>query len=185
MSRLPAPSQTVGPFFHLGLTTNAALGCMASAGAKGERIRLRLRLLDGDGKPVPDGMFELWQADASGKYDHPADKQDKTADAAFCGFGRLATQADGSCTFETIRPGATPGQAPHINLSVFARGLLDRVCTRIYFAGDPALNADPVLTLVPESRRGTLLAQPDPAAAGTWNFDIRLQGESETVFFEV
>ncbi len=174
------PSQTVGPFFHLGLTANATLGCLAGPEARGERIRLRFRLVDGDGVPVPDGIIELWQADASGRYNHPE----------FCGFGRLATGADGTCAFDTIRPGRVPDgkdgwQAPHIGVSVFARGLLARLCTRVYFSDDPMLAEDAVLNLVPEDRRQTLLAHPDPTVPGCWDFDIRLQGERETVFFDI
>jgi protocatechuate 3,4-dioxygenase alpha subunit len=195
MSRAPErlcslPSQTVGPFFHLGLTANAALSCLASPEAKGDRIRLRFRLFDGDGLPVPDGIIELWQADASGKYNHPADTQEREPDPAFCGFGRLATGTDGACTFDTIHPGRLPdgqggGQASHIGVSVFARGLLGRLCTRVYFDSDPALAEDPVLMLVPNDRRRTLIAQPDPASPGCWEFDIHLQGERETVFFDI
>jgi protocatechuate 3,4-dioxygenase alpha subunit len=156
---------------------------------KGERIRIRLRLLDGDGQPVPDGMIELWQADASGKYNHPADTQEPAPDPAFCGFGRLATDADGTCLFDTIRPGPVPDghggcQASHINISVFARGLLGRLCTRLYFDGDPLLDGDGILSLVPANRRQTLVATRD-AASGIWNFDIHLQGERETVFFDI
>jgi protocatechuate 3,4-dioxygenase, alpha subunit len=183
------PSQTVGPFFHFGLTANAALGCLAKPEARGEHIRLRCTLLDGDGAPVPDGMIELWQADAAGRYHHPADTQAGDPDAAFCGFGRLATDAEGRCLFHTVRPGRVPDghgghQAAHINVSVFARGLLARLSTRVYFAGDPALAEDPVLMLAPESRRCTLWARFD-AAAGIWDFEIHLQGERETVFFDV
>ena len=170
------PSQTVGPFFHLGLTGDAALGCLVRPETQGERIHIRFRLLDGDDAPIPDGMIELWQADASGKYN----------DEAFSGFGRLATDADGVCIFETIRPGRVPGeggcQAAHINVSVFARGLLARLCTRVYFEGDPALGDDPILALVPEDRRKTLLAR---SSANEWTFDIHLQGERETVFFDI
>jgi len=109
MSRLCCiPSQTIGPFYHFGLTTNQALGCLATAEAKGEHIRIRFRVLDGDGAPVPDGMIELWQADASGKYHHPADTQEKEPDPSFCGFGRLATDAGGACTFDSVRPGRVP-----------------------------------------------------------------------------
>jgi protocatechuate 3,4-dioxygenase, alpha subunit len=184
------PSQTIGPFYHHGLTSNAALGRLTRAGAKGERVHIRFRLLDGDGAPVPDGMIEIWQADASGRYNHPADPQDRPPDPALCGFGRLATDADGACTFETVYPGRVPDgrggcQASHLNLSVFARGLLGRLCTRVYFEGDPALADDPVFRLVPEDRRGTVLARHDPARPGQWNFDIRLQGENETVFFDI
>ena len=186
----PMPSQTVGPFYHFGLTENAALGCLTRPEAKGEHIALRVRLWDGDGAPVPDGMIELWQADASGKYDHPADAQERAPDAAFRGFGRLATDPDGFCTFETVRPGRVPDgrggcQASHINISVFARGLNARLCTRAYFEGDTALAEDPVLALVPEARRHTLLARRNPANAGQWDFEIHLQGEQETVFFEI
>lgn len=184
------PSQTIGPFYHFGLTTNAALGCLARADAKGERVRLRFRLLDGDGLPVPDGMIELWQADAAGRYDHPADTQERAPDPAFRGFGRLATGDDGCCLFDTIYPGRVPDgrggcQASHINVSVFARGLLGRLCTRVYFEGDPGLGADPVLAVVPEERRRTLLARRDEAHAGQWNFEIHLQGPEETVFFDI
>ena len=184
------PSQTVGPFYHVGLTTNAALGCLARAEAKGERIRVRFRLLDGDGAPVPDGMIEVWQADSSGRYDHPADPREHAPDPAFCGFGRLATGADGACLFDTIYPGRVPDtrgglQAPHLNVSVFARGLLIRLCTRAYFDGDPALAGDAVLALAPEDRRHTLIARRDAADPHQWNFDIHLQGERETVFFEI
>jgi len=173
------PSQTVGPFFHFGLTRNAALGCLAGAQVAGEHLRLRCTLRDGAGAPVPDGMIELWQADAAGRYNHPD----------FGGFGRLATDAEGRCTFETIRPGRVPDgrggcQAAHISVSVFARGLLARLCTRVYFEGDPGLAADPMLALVPEQRRATLLAHWN-AAAGVWEFEIHLQGEKETVFFDV
>jgi len=184
------PSQTIGPFFHFSLTANAALGCLTRPDAKGEHIRIRFRLLDGDGAPVPDGMLEIWQADAAGKYDHPADTQEQAPDAAFCGFGRLATDAAGCCTFETVVPGRVPDgrggcQASHLNLSVFARGLLGRLSTRVYFEGDPALAEDAVLALVPEDRRPTLLARRDPAETALWSFDIHLQGENETVFFDI
>jgi protocatechuate 3,4-dioxygenase, alpha subunit len=193
VSREPArpcclPSQTVGPFFHFGLTTNTALGCLLGPHAQGEHIRLHFRLLDGDGLPVPDGLIELWQADAAGRYNHPADSQ-TAADPDFCGFGRLATDADGCCMFKTVRPGRVPDgrgdfQAPHINVSVFARGLLGRLCTRVYFEGDPALGEDSILGLVPPARRRTLLARPD-GDSGDWNFDIYLQGDRETVFFDI
>ena len=179
------PSQTVGPFYHFSLTTNPALGCLTTDATQGERIRLRLRILDGDGAPIPDAMIELWQADAAGKYDHPADPQSQVPDPAFRGFGRLPTDADGTCIFETIRPGRVPDghgnlQAPHINVSVFARGLLDRLCTRVYFEND---GNDPVLAIVPEDRRQTLIARHHDTSE--WRIDIHLQGEQETVFFEV
>jgi len=184
------PSQTIGPFFDFGLTANEALGCLAGPAATGQRIRLRLRLLDGAGEPVPDGMLELWQADANGIYRHPEDPRHSSADAAFTGFGRLASGANGVCVFETIRPGSADAShmravgAAHINLTVFARGLLGHLTTRIYFADDEALATDPVLALVPAERRSTLIAVPDAADPDRWNLDIHLQGEHETVFFD-
>jgi protocatechuate 3,4-dioxygenase alpha subunit len=186
MDFTPTPSQTVGPYLHLGLTDARSISRIASDGAKGERVWLTFRVLDGDGVPVPDAMIEVWHADSEGNY-----PQDHNADgAAFRGFGRLATAEDGSCTFETIRPGRVPGpaqtvQAPHINVSILGRGILKRLSTRAYFAGESANAADPVLALVPENRRATLLAQPDPARASHWIFDVRLRGEGETVFFDV
>jgi protocatechuate 3,4-dioxygenase alpha subunit len=188
--RTPTPSQTVGPFFHLGCTDNDSVGSLVTATTKGERIRLTCRVLDGNGAPVPDAMIEIWQANAAGRYNHPEDTQEKTLDPGFSGFGRLASDADGSCTFETIKPGRVAGmngkeQAPHINVSVFARGVLKRLATRAYFAGDPANAEDAVLALVPQERRGTLLAQPSSNGGNDWQFDIHLSGNSETVFFDV
>lgn len=190
MDLVPSPSQTIGPFFHFALTTNDDLGRLAGPGAQGERIRLVCRVLDGDGAAVTDAMVELWQADAGGKYNHPEDAQAKTPDPAFRGFGRLSTDADGACMFETVKPGRAPGcqaalQAPHVNVSIFARGLLQRLVTRIYFAGDPANPEDEVLALAPPDRRDTLMAHPDPEHPGVWNFEIHLCGERETVFFDV
>ena len=187
MDLTPTPSQTVGPYLHLGLTDARSISLVAGDGAKGERVWLTFRVLDGDGVPVPDAMIELWQADSEGNYVHQESRADG---AAFLGFGRLATAGDGSCTFETIRPGCVPGpgetvQAPHINVSILGRGILKRLSTRLYFVGEPANAADPVLTLVPENRRWTLLAQPDPARTSNWIFDVHLRGEGETVFFDV
>jgi len=185
-----SPSQTIGPFYHFALTPNAAQGCMAVPGAKGERIRVCFRLVDGDGAPVRDGMIEIWQANAAGKYEHPEDVVMQTADPAFCGFGRLPTDEEGRCVFETVRPGRVADgrggcQASHLNVTIFARGLLMHLHTRVYFEGDAALAEDPVLALVPEDRRATLLARRDAAQPAQWNFDIRLQGEDETVFFDL
>jgi len=190
MSRLAAlPSQTVGPFFHFALTTNSALGVMAGPGAQGERIRLRLRLLDGEGAPVPDGIFELWQADANGVYRHPGDGRVSECDQSFHGFGRMQTDADGVAIFETVRPGRVADdrggwQSPHINVIIFARGLCSHLFTRIYFDGDPSLDSDYAFSAVPADRRATLLARrgTDP---GLWTHDIRLQGADETVFFDL
>jgi protocatechuate 3,4-dioxygenase alpha subunit len=187
MDFTPTPSQTVGPYLHLGMTDARSVSRVAGDGAKGERLWLTFRVLDGEGVPVPDAMIEVWQADSEGNYVHPVGNADRTA---FGGFGRMATAEDGSCTFETIRPGCVPGlaetiQAPHINVSILGRGILKRLSTRLYFAGEPANAADPILALVPENRRSTLLAQPDPARSGNWIFDVHLRGEEETVFFDV
>jgi protocatechuate 3,4-dioxygenase alpha subunit len=185
------PSQTVGPFFSFGLTTDrTALRRIAGPDAKGERVLLMCRVLDGDGAPVPDAMLEIWQADAAGKYNHPDDPQEKAADPACGGFGRMGTSEEGSCEFETIKPGRVPGpgnvlQAPHLNLAIFARGMLRQLYTRIYFDGDAANDQDPVLALVPKERHETLMAHREPARPGGWRFDIHLQGDNETVFFDV
>jgi protocatechuate 3,4-dioxygenase, alpha subunit len=190
MDFVPIPSQTVGPYFHLGLTEKHSAACIASSAANGERVWVTCRVFDGDGALVDDAMIEVWQADSEGKYNHPDDLREKQSDPGCNGFGRLGTAADGSCRFETIKPGSVPGRAgvpqvPHLNLAVFARGLLNHLYTRIYFAGDPGNEKDPVLGLVPQERRGTLMAQPDPARSGHWCFDIHLCGELETVFFDV
>jgi protocatechuate 3,4-dioxygenase alpha subunit len=192
--RIATASQTVGPFFHFGLARDEALGQVASAETAGERIRLRIRVIDGDGVPLPDALIELYQADADGRYAQPP----------FSGFGRLATDQNGVCSFETIKPGPVSDgrgglQASHINLCLFARGLLRHVYTRIYFDGDSRLTSDPILALVPVSRRPTLIARLETNDAAsfdahapsgearelTWDFLIRLQGEHETVFFDV
>jgi protocatechuate 3,4-dioxygenase alpha subunit len=190
MEMVPIPSQTAGPFFHLGLTTTRSVPRIADSSAKGQRVSLTCRLLDGDGNPVSDGMIEIWQADADGKYNHPDDTQEKTSDPAWFGFGRVGTSEDGSCIFETIKPGRVPGpgnalQAPHLTLAIFARGMLKQLYTRVYFAGDAANSDDPILALVAPARRETLLAQPEAAGPGRWKFDIHLQGDQETVFFDV
>jgi protocatechuate 3,4-dioxygenase, alpha subunit len=165
-------SQTVGPFFSFGLTTNAALGRMAGPDTPGERIRLVIRVIDGAGMPVPDAMVELWHADHGG---------------AFL-FGRLPTDPDGACAFDTVYPGrAAPDarDAAHVNLCVFMRGLLRHLYTRLYFAGDPSLETDAVLAAVPAGRRDTLIARRDEAAPSTWTFDLHLQGDRETVYFDL
>jgi protocatechuate 3,4-dioxygenase alpha subunit len=177
---IATPSQTVGPFFHFGLATNDALGKIAGPDTPGERIRVRVRVLDGDSEPVPDALVEVYQADASGAY----------RQVPFTGFGRLPTQDDGTCLFETIvpgpvRPGTGDVQAPHINVCLLARGLLRQVYTRMYFIGHALNAADPLLALVPSERHQTLMATPAPGERGLWDFTIRLQGDAETVFFDV
>jgi len=165
-------SQTVGPFFSFGLTTNTALGRLGGPNTRGERIRLEIRLIDGAGAPVPDAMVEIWHADEAGVFL----------------FGRLETDPAGLCAFETIYPGqATTGarEAAHVNLCIFMRGLLRHLYTRVYFSGDPALESDAVLAAVPPDRRGTLIARRDEAVPSTWTFEIHLQGDRETVYFDL
>lgn len=190
MDLVPIPSQTVGPYFQIGLTGNRAIARIAGPDVKGERITLICNVFDGEGQALGDAMIEIWQANADGKYNHPDDSQAKPVDPAFFGFGRLVTDANGTCAFETIKPGRVPGpnnhlQAPHLSVSVFARGLLRRLPTRVYFAGEPANDQDPILALVPQDRRDTLMAQPVPGQRDAWRFDIHLCGEQETVFFDV
>jgi protocatechuate 3,4-dioxygenase alpha subunit len=185
------PSATVGPFFLFGLMPSTAGGTdlvtnnLVTPDAAGERIHIGGRVLDGDGVPLPDALIEIWQADAAGRYAH-ADAQGVRANTAFKGFGRSATDAEGRYGFETVRPGKVPGpngttQAPHIAVHVFARGMTRHAVTRIYFGDEAANDADPVLALVPAERRETLIAQ---HASGAYVFDIHLQGERETVFFQ-
>lgn len=188
------PSQTVGPYLHIGLT-QGSYGAreifsanLADAGMAGPHIRIEGRVYDGEGNLVPDAVLEIWQADDQGRYAHPADGR-SLASNSFRGFGRCPTDKDGAFVFETVKPGAVPGptgaaQAPHINVGLFSRGLLKRLFTRIYFEGDPANAADPILALVPADRRRTLLAKADRGKPGLFHFDVYLQGANETVFFE-
>jgi len=188
------PSQTVGPYLHIGLTQGAYgvreifSATLADAGLAGTHIRIEGGVYDGEGNIVPDAVLEIWQADDQGRYAHPADGR-PLASNSFRGFGRCATDKDGAFAFETVKPGSVPGpggttQAPHINVGVFSRGLLKRLFTRIYFEGDPAHGSDPILALVPADRRATLLAKADPGKPGLFRFDVHLQGASETVFFD-
>jgi protocatechuate 3,4-dioxygenase, alpha subunit len=186
---VPTPSQTVGPFFRIELTTGEhCLNCVAGPQARGERVWITFRVLDGDGAPINDAMLEIWQADSNGRYNHPDDPQPKPVDSGWLGFGRLGTRDDGSCVLETIKPGRVPDgtwQAPHLVVAVFARGMLKQLYTRVYFAEDAANNHDPVLRLIPSERRDTVMARPDPDRPGYWRFDVILQGDRETVFFDV
>jgi protocatechuate 3,4-dioxygenase alpha subunit len=188
------PSQTVGPYLHIGLVPSQYGGreiftpVVADQGVPGTHIRIEGRIVDGDGNILPDAVLELWQADGEGRYAHPADGRPLKSNS-FRGFGRCPTDKDGGFHFETVKPGQVPGpkgttQAPHINVGVFSRGILKRLFTRIYFADEPANASDPVLALVPADRRQTLMAKPDSAKPGVWRFDIRLQGKDETVFFD-
>jgi protocatechuate 3,4-dioxygenase, alpha subunit len=188
------PSQTAGPFFAIALTPGSTYPYTALVGdnlvtpdAIGDPIEIVGRLLDGKGAPVPDGFLEIWQADGTGRFAG----HDKGQNTSFKGFGRSGTTADGTFRFRTVKPGRirAPGggqQAPHINVSVFGRGILRRMITRIYFEDEPANSADPTLALVPADRRSTLIARrEDPAdSVPRYVIDIRLQGDNETVFFE-
>jgi len=192
MKLRPTASQTAGPYFAVGLTRPELADLTHGGKAKGERIVIEGQVRDGDGAPIPDAMIEIWQADAAGKYAHPEDKQDKAGDANFTGFGRALTDKDGRYRFTTIRPGPVPGrgnalQAPHIAVTVFARGLLKHLVTRLYFADLASANAsDPVLSAIEDrAARQTLLARPVNAAVATYRFDVVLQGEGETAFFDV
>ncbi len=206
MTRLgQTPSQTLGPFFHQGLmrvrrmfqlpglcTDDADLigNVLVDEATPGERLRVEGTVYDGGGKPVPDALIEIWQADAQGVY-----RVGRAAGpgSAPWGFGRAPTEASGSYFFETIKPGriAAPSgapHAPHLNVIVGARGMARHAFTRIYFAGDAELESDPVLACVPRERRATLIAAPvggSAASLPTYRFDVRLQGERETVFFDL
>jgi len=182
------PWQTVGPFFHGSLPWTGGADLVGGS-SSGEAIEIVGRMFDADGAPVPDALIEIWQANAAGRYHSEADpRADPPLNADFIGFGRSSTAEDGAFRFRTVRPGAVPGpgnalQAPHIAVGVLGRGLLKRLVTRIYFAGEPLNDADPILALVPATRRATLLASPE--APGVWRFDIHLAGAREIVFFEV
>jgi protocatechuate 3,4-dioxygenase, alpha subunit len=186
------PSQTVGPFLHIGLSWPEGENVVPD-GTPGA-IVITGCLYDGNGDAVIDGLIETWQADANGRFSHPDDPRG-TADpepAGFRGLGRSSTSDDGQYRIVTVKPGTLPApggqvEAPHIDVSVFARGLLDRVVTRIYFPDELAANAaDPVLSTITDDRlRATLVAVPDADEAAVLRFDIHLQGEHETAFFDV
>lgn len=190
----PTPAQTVGPFFADSLLrADARRNVLVTPETVGERIRIEGHVTDGDGVGVPDALVEIWQANSNGRYRHPADTRGVPLDPTFAGFGRSGTDEQGRYWFETVRPGRAPfdgqrEQAPHICVTVFARGLLNSLVTRLYFADQPENSGDPVLRLVPDERRATLLAQREPDTAdgqAVYRFDIVLQGTGETVFFNV
>ena len=182
------PSQTVGPYLRIGLlhdfiTPNVVDPIDARA------IRIRGRLIDGEGNGVVDGMIEIWQANAAGRYNHPSDtREDVPLEEGFLGFGRTHTEADGWFELVTVKPGAVPWpeggmQAPHVAVGVFARGILKRIVTRIYFPDEAEANAaDPVLSGLSAEERQTLIAN---AEDGGLRFDIHLQGPGQTAFFAV
>jgi protocatechuate 3,4-dioxygenase alpha subunit len=183
------PSQTVGPFFSIGCNRLNAID-LAEHGVSGERIEFTGRVIDGDGNGVPDAMLEIWQANSAGKYAHPEDPQDKATETGFQGFGRIPTDPNGAFWFATIKPGTVPGpngrqQAPHIVVSVFMRGLLRRLVTRIYFPDEVANDQDFVLSFVEPARRGTLIARGVSGENSKLEWNVILQGENETVFFDI
>jgi protocatechuate 3,4-dioxygenase, alpha subunit len=198
------PSQTAGPYVHIGLIPKQAGfdifetnfgNVLAGPNTAGERIRIEGRVIDGAGAPLKDVLVEIWQANAAGRYNHPADRQDKALDRAFRGWGRAGSDFEtGVYSFETIKPGSVVGRrghrpmAPHVNFWIVARGINIGLSTRMYFSDEEAANAaDPVLNLIePEVRRRTLIAQREQRGADVvYTFDIHLQGEWETVFFDV
>jgi protocatechuate 3,4-dioxygenase alpha subunit len=190
MSRFsPTASQTVGPFFHGGLLReDVAPNRLALPETLGERICIVGRVYDGDGIGIPDALIELWQANHAGRYHHPADGRDLPLDPAFNGYGRTGSDDEGAYWFETIRPGRVPfdeqrWQAPHICVAIFARGLLNHLLTRLYFADEPLNASDPVLLCIPAERRKTVMAE--RVGLGRYHFDIVLQGTNETVFFNI
>lgn len=196
--KLPqTPSQTVGPFFSYGLASeqygfselsSLATGAIADDDEPGEHIKLVGVIYDGQGAPVSDALVEVWQADAQGRFAHPTDGRQKNT--PFTGFGRYGTRTDpkNRFVFSTVKPGsAADGEAPHINLIILMRGLLSHVFTRVYFSDEePANAADPVLQTVPADRRDTLIAKREESSAGVvYRFDVHMQGDRETVFFDV
>jgi protocatechuate 3,4-dioxygenase, alpha subunit len=190
------PSQTVGPFFKYGLTpdgqyewNDAFTNNLLTPDVLGQRISIEGRVFDGDGAPVTDCMLEVWQADGQGRFAGPQGQR-AIRNAAFQGFGRCGTDSNGAFSFDTIKPGSVPDpegkpQAPHLLLAVFARGMLRHLYTRIYFADEERNAIDSVLVLVPADRRATVIAQPIKDEAGTYRIDIWLQGDRETVFFDI
>jgi protocatechuate 3,4-dioxygenase alpha subunit len=180
------PWQTVGPFFSIGLDW---LNCTnITADAQAQRVTIRGRIWDGDGQGVPDAFLEIWQADAQGKYCEQPGGHEAVSAKKFFGFARVPTNERGEFSFVTTQPGRVPGydgklQAPHLNISIFMRGLLRRLVTRMYFPDQSANEADTALASVPVQRRATLIARKAENDRDSLHWDVRLQGEQETVFF--
>jgi protocatechuate 3,4-dioxygenase alpha subunit len=186
MSHALTPSQTIGPFYF-GTIVKAYRADLAPLGVAGERIELAVTLHDAEGVIVPDGLIEIWQANSHGRYNHPEDRRNLPLDSGFEGYGRASTDPSGTAHFGTVKPGRVPWpaggmQAPHVNVSVFARGVLNRLATRLYFDGEPANAEDPVLKMLPADRLVTLMARRSGTA---WHLPIYLSGAKETVFFDV
>jgi protocatechuate 3,4-dioxygenase alpha subunit len=187
------PSQTVGPYFAYGLApeqygyqqtlTSIAGSQMADGETEGQHIRIEGRVFDGAGNPISDALIEVWQADAMGRYAHPADP--RGSNSTFRGFGRCGTGTDpqNRFWFDTVKPGQVDAdQAPHLNVIVSMRGMLLHAFTRIYFSDEPVNATDKVLNAVPTERRATLIATRQ--GGNVYRFDIHMQGDNETVFFD-
>jgi protocatechuate 3,4-dioxygenase alpha subunit len=205
LSHLPeTPSQTAGPYVHIGLMpaqagfeifANNFTGDIAGPEVKGERIAIEGRVFDGAGHVTKDVLIETWQANAAGRYNHPADRQDKSLDSSFRGWARTGTDFEtGVYTIRTIKPGSVAGRrgrkamAPHVNFWIAARGINVGLATRMYFGDEDAANAeDPVLNIIEQPERRKTLIAPKSVRGGqaVYTFDIYLQGEAETVFFDV
>jgi protocatechuate 3,4-dioxygenase alpha subunit len=186
MSLRASTSQTIGPYLRIGLEW-MQVEDLAPQGVAGQRVRIEGRVLDADGKPVNDAAVELWQANSHGKYASPQDPQDKPLESGFRGYGRSLTDESGAFRFRTIKPGRVPGpdgrlQAPHLVITIFMRGLLKQLVTRMYFPDEPSNVDDPVLSLVPPERRATLVGR--KAGEGVLEWNVILQGRNETVFFD-
>ncbi len=183
------PSQTVGPFFHPTLIKSGE-NILADDQTNGQHILIIGKVFDGGGKPMTDALLEIWQADAQGFFNHPADPNCTWADPHFHGFGRSSTVDDGRFEFKTVKPGPVAGhggqpQAPYINIRIFSRGLLIQVYTRLYFSDESANQSDPTLNSIEPGRRSTLIAvRQESSDLPIYRFDIHMQGEHETVFFE-
>ncbi|MBL4720746.1 MAG: protocatechuate 3,4-dioxygenase subunit alpha [Alphaproteobacteria bacterium] len=205
---IPTAGQTVGPFYNYALMRDGENDLTGGGKASGETVVIEGRVTEGSGAPVRDVLLEIWQANSHGRYNHPADDSDRGLDENFRGFGRTLSDEDGCFRFVTIKPGAVPAegaggssvgesaaggrtgggnvwQAPHIAISIFASGLTRRLVTRLYFPGEDANATDPALSGIPEGDRERLIAKPgDGGGEKSIRFDIVLQGEGETPFFE-
>jgi len=187
MALPPTPSQTIGPFFHLSLPYPSGERLVPPADP--DAVRIVGTVFDGAGEPVPDALVEVWQANRAGRYAHPEDTRDEPPlEGGFTGFGRCPTDDEGRYEFVTVKPGAVPGpggrpQAPHVMVTIFARGLLRQLVTRVYFPDEVEANAaDPILASVGDAARSTLISRQSDDAL---EFDIHLQGDRQTVFFDV
>jgi protocatechuate 3,4-dioxygenase alpha subunit len=189
LSRIHTPPQTVGPFFHLGLTHLNRYSLAPDGTPANQILSFHGRVCDADFAPVPDAQLELWQADSIGEY-FDREYASRAGTKTFTGFGRIPTDDNGRFHFTTIKPGPVPSrsggtaQAPHISVTIFMRGLLRHLSTRIYFPGDAHNAADTVLHQVPAARRPTLIAIPSETEANKFEWNVVLQGENETVFFD-